>query len=46
MARPTPSTSTNRIAWLKFANSPDIFYARIDPDAMFTFRMVDKPTLP
>jgi hypothetical protein len=33
-------------AWLKFANSPDIFYARIDPALMFTFRMVDQPTLP
>ena len=31
--------------WLKFANSPDIFYARIDPALMFTFRMVDQPTL-
>jgi uncharacterized pyridoxamine 5'-phosphate oxidase family protein len=33
-------------SWKEFAMSPDIFYARIDPDLMFTFRMVDKPTLP
>jgi nitroimidazol reductase NimA-like FMN-containing flavoprotein (pyridoxamine 5'-phosphate oxidase superfamily) len=31
--------------WLKFAASDDIFYARIDPELMFTFRM-DKPQLP
>lgn len=32
-------------SWKKFALSRDIFYARIDPELMFTFRM-DKPTLP
>ena len=32
-------------SWKRFANSPDIFYARIDPDLMFTFRM-DQPGLP
>jgi uncharacterized pyridoxamine 5'-phosphate oxidase family protein len=31
--------------WMKFAASDDIFYARIDPERMFTFRM-DKPQLP
>jgi len=31
--------------WLKFGASEDIFYARIDPELMFTFRM-DKPQLP
>ena len=31
--------------WLKFGASEDIFYARIDPELMFTFRM-DKPPLP
>jgi uncharacterized pyridoxamine 5'-phosphate oxidase family protein len=33
-------------SWQKFAASPDIFYARVDPELMFTFRMMDKPTLP
>ncbi len=31
--------------WRKFALSSDIFYARIDPELMFTFRM-DQPRLP
>lgn len=31
--------------WKKFASSSDIFYARIDPELMFTFRM-DQPRLP
>lgn len=31
--------------WKKFAHGRDIFYARIDPDLMFTFRM-DQPRLP
>lgn len=31
--------------WKEFARSSDVFYARIDPELMFTFRM-DKPQLP
>ncbi len=31
--------------WKRFANDKDIFYARIDPELMFTFRM-DQPRLP
>ena len=32
-------------AWTSFAHSDDIFFARIDPELMFTFRM-DQPKLP
>lgn len=31
--------------WTKFAHAIDIFFARIDPELMFTFRM-DQPRLP
>lgn len=31
--------------WKKFAHGSDIFFARIDPELMFTFRM-DQPRLP
>ncbi len=31
--------------WTKFAHGSDIFFARIDPELMFTFRM-DEPRLP
>jgi hypothetical protein len=31
--------------WKRFGHSPDIFFARIDPELMFTFRM-DQPKLP
>lgn len=34
-----------RDGWKKFAHGSDIFFARIDPELMFTFRM-DEPRLP